>query len=91
MPLTVPATSLRNLTPSSTEPASPESTVPGVARSKIVSYGVTEAEAVESGPGPEELIAATLKVYAVPFVRPPTLAEVAVEPVVVGDCAVDPM
>jgi hypothetical protein len=36
--------------------------------------GVTAADAVESGPVPSPLIAATRKVYAVPFVRPPTVA-----------------
>ena len=62
MPLIVPATSLRNLTPSSTALPSPESTVSGVARSKIVSYGVTALEAADSGPVPAALIAATVKV-----------------------------
>jgi len=34
---------------------------------------VTGGEAEESGPVPTELIAATLKVYAVPFVSPVTV------------------
>jgi hypothetical protein len=36
--------------------------VPGVARSKIVSYGVIELDASDSAPGPAAVIAATLKV-----------------------------
>ena len=58
----MPATSLLNFTPRLTELPSSVSTVPGVARSKIVSYGVTAVEAVDSALVPIALIAATLKV-----------------------------
>ena len=53
--------------------------------------GVTAAEAVESGPVPAAFVAATVKVYAVPFVRPVTVREVAAEPVLIGVWAVAPM
>ena len=51
-----------NLTPSSTEFESPESTVAGVAKSKIVSCGVTAREAAEAAPVPTLLVAVTVKV-----------------------------
>jgi hypothetical protein len=35
--------------------------------------GVTAAEAIELGPVPTTFVAVTLKVYAVPFVRPVTV------------------
>src|SRR5437899_499118 len=41
------------------------------------STGVTAAEAAEAGLVPTALVAVTLKVYAVPLVRPVTLAVVA--------------
>jgi len=50
------------LTPSSTELGSPESTTVGTAKLKIVSFGVTAVEAVETAPLPFELLAATVKV-----------------------------
>jgi hypothetical protein len=35
--------------------------------------GVTEFDAADAGPVPMELVAVTVKVYAVPFVRPVTV------------------
>jgi hypothetical protein len=58
----VPLTEEVNLTPSSTELGSPESTTVGTAKLKIVSFGVTAVEAVETAPLPFELLAATVKV-----------------------------
>jgi len=45
--------------------------------------GVTGSEAVEVTESPAALVAVTVKVYAVPFVRPVTVTEVS--PVVVAD------
>jgi hypothetical protein len=52
--------------------------------------GVTGAEAAESAPVPTALTAATVNVYAVPFVNPVTVNDVAVDPVEIGVCAVPP-
>ena len=52
--------------------------------------GVIAGDAAESGPVPAPLIAATLKVYATPLVRPPTVKLVAGEGVITGSCAVAP-
>jgi len=54
--------------------------------------GVTGALAAEVGPVPTGLVAATLNVYAVPLVRPVTVALVAggVPVTVTGDCGVAP-
>ena len=41
--------------------------------------GVRVPECSENRPSPALFLAATLKMYAVPFVRPVTVAEVAVE------------
>ena len=41
--------------------------------------GVTDPDAVENAPLPAALIAVTLNVYAVPFVRPVTVTDVAVD------------
>jgi hypothetical protein len=81
-----------NFTPTSIELPSPESTIDGVPKSKIVSCGVTALDAPDAGPVPPPFVAATVNVYAVPFVRPVTLALVAGgEPVtVVGVWAVEP-
>ena len=46
--------------------------------------GVNRGEGAESGPVPTALIAATVKVYAVPFVSPVTVKLVAAEPVKTG-------
>ena len=35
--------------------------------------GVTAADAADAAPGPTAFVAVTVKVYAVPLVRPPTL------------------
>ena len=43
-----------------------------------VAAGVTLFEAAEAGPVPTELVAVTLKVYAVPLVRPVTVIGLAV-------------
>ena len=53
--------------------------------------GVMAALAAESAPVPTALVAATLNVYAVPFVRPVTVRVVAVVPVLIAVCAVVPM
>ena len=62
MPVTEPATSDLNFTPSSTGLPSPESTVPGVVQSKIVFCGVTAFVAVDCAPVPAAVVAATLNV-----------------------------
>src|SRR5580765_183391 len=49
--------------------------------------GVTAADCAEAAPVPMLLTAATVKVYAVPFVSPWTRNEVVVEPVRIGPCA----
>ena len=53
--------------------------------------GVTAFEGTDSWPAPAPLIAATLKVYVVPPVRPVTVAEAAGANTVVGVCAEEPM
>jgi hypothetical protein len=55
--------------------------------------GVTELDGAEAGPVPTELAAATVNVYAVPFVKPVTVADVAggLPVTVIGVCAVEPM
>lgn len=54
---------------------------------------MTAEDAADAGPVPTELVAVTVKVYAVPLVRPNTVVDVAAgEPVtVVAVCAVAPM
>ena len=47
----------------------------------VTACGVNAALAAESAPVPTALVAATLNVYAVPFVRPVTVRVVAVVPV----------
>jgi hypothetical protein len=66
------------------EPTTPDG-APGT-----VADGVTAADGVESGPVPTALIAATLKVYEVPFVNPVTVYEVDADPVDTGACATPP-
>ena len=96
----VPFTSALNFTPSSTEEVSESLGVVGVAVDgqmvqavQAVAVGVTAFEAADAGPVPTALVAATLNVYAVPLVRPVTLAVVAggLPVTVVGVCAVVPM
>ena len=53
--------------------------------------GVTAADAAEFVPVPALLVAATLNVYAVPFVSPFTVNDVDADPVLTGVCAVPPM
>jgi hypothetical protein len=78
MPVTVPPLLAVNDTPTSTDELSPESTMLGVPeKSKIVSSGVTALDAEEAGLVPTELVAVTWKVYAVPSLRPVTVADVA--------------
>src|SRR5436853_7607944 len=67
MPVIVPLLSAVNLTPSSTAELSPESTVAGLAKSKMVSAGVTAFDAPDAGPVPTPSVAETVNVYAVPF------------------------
>ena len=83
-------TSDLNLTPSSTEEVSPESMPAGVAKSKIMLWGVTAFEAADCGPVPIPLVAATLKVYAVLLVSPETIVEVPEPLTWTGVCAVEP-
>jgi hypothetical protein len=70
---------------------SPESTFPaaGAVKSKIVSCGVTALD-VAAGPVPIAFVAVTLNVYAVPFVNPVIVAEVADAPAGTDVPAVDP-
>jgi hypothetical protein len=77
-------------TPSSTPEVSPESTVAGVAKSKIASSGVTAPEAAEAGLVPFAFVAVTVNVYAVPFVRPVTVVDVDDGPTLTGVPAVAP-
>src|SRR5437763_7550737 len=58
----------------SSDLASPPSTVAGVAKSKIVSPGVTALDD-DAALVPTALVAVTANVYAVPFVRPLTVAD----------------
>ena len=53
--------------------------------------GATADEGAESAPVPTELVAATLNVYAVPFVRPVIVRVVLAVPVLIGVCAFAPM
>ena len=63
MPRIVPATSLLNLTPSSTElESSSTSGTAGTPCSKIVARGTTAPEAADSAPVPSEFVAATVNV-----------------------------
>ena len=49
------------------------------------------ADGGESAPTPTALMAATVKVYDVPFARPGTVKAVAADPVRTGVCAAGPM
>jgi hypothetical protein len=93
-------TSDLNLTPRVTAEVSESLGVVGVAVAgqivqavHAVADGVTAFEAADAGPVPAALVAATLKVYVVPFVRPFTTTLVAggFPVTVVGVCAVVPM
>ena len=52
---------------------------------------MTGGDGAEAGPVPTPLMAATVKVYAVPFVRPVTVKPVAASRCLTGVCAVVPM
>jgi hypothetical protein len=90
MPVTVPFALGVNFTPSSTLEVSPESAVAGVPKSKMVSSGVTAADGEEAGPVPLALVAVTVKVYAVPSVKPVTSVDVAEPDTCIGVCDVAP-
>jgi len=63
----------------------PKTCAPGLLKVIVwLACGVTEFEAAEAGPVPAELMAVTVKVYAMPFVSPVTVqgeaAQVPVSP-----------
>src|SRR5436305_95903 len=99
MPVMKPPVSDVKAAPSVTDPPSPASTVAGVEEgSKMVHgqvarapVGVTGLEAVDWGPWPMALDAATRNVYVVPLVRPPMVAETALAPTVVPAWGLAPM
>src|SRR5690242_10721801 len=99
MPRICPFTSALNFVPSSIEPGSPWSTVFGTVLGdqmvhpvQLTSVGVTGLDDAETAPAPTALVAATVKVYAVPLVRPLTVTVVSggVPVTVVGVFAVVP-
>jgi hypothetical protein len=66
---------------------------PGTAVTPVGATGaptVTPPDATDCGPVPLAFLAVTVNVYVVPFARPVTVCEVAVELNVRADCAVDP-
>jgi hypothetical protein len=75
------------------EPSPAVAVTPVGAPGTVGPVGVTEFEGSEGAPVPTALVAVTVNVYAVPFVRPVTVVLVAGgDPVTVfGVCAVDPM
>ena len=68
-------------------------TAVGAAGAAGTDAGVTGEDAGEDGPVPTELVAATAKVYAVPFVKPDTVVDVAggLPDTVTAVCAEAPM
>jgi hypothetical protein len=91
IPVTEPLLDATNFTPSSTGEVSPVSVCKGVPpKSKIVYSGVTADDAAEA-PVPTPFVAVTANVYAVPFVKPDTVAEVADAPACTGVPAVEPI
>src|SRR5689334_12168831 len=100
MPVMDPLMSALNFTPSSTDESSATSVLTGAtveaqivqAVQTVPAVGVTAFDAAEVGPVPTALVADTVKVYAVPFVRPEMVAVVAggLPVTVVGVCAVVP-
>jgi len=61
----------------------PKFCVPGLAKDIVwLAFGVTEFEAADAWPVPAPLVAVTVNVYAVPFVRPVTM---------MGDALPDPV
>jgi hypothetical protein len=93
-----PLVSVVKTIPRLTAVVSPELTVAGVVVPKMLhghcndASGVTTFDGAEAGPEPAELLASTVKVYAVPLVSPVTVAEVAggVPTTVTGVPAVEP-
>jgi hypothetical protein len=88
-----------NFTPTSTAAESAMLGLAGVAEdaqivqgAQLRAAGVIEFDALEAGPVPTAFVAETVNVYAVPLVRPFTVALVAggLPDTVVGDNAVDP-
>ena len=59
----------------------------------MLAEGVTELDCADSGPAPTGLDGVTVKVYAVPLVRPDTSVEVGAgfPMTVTGVCAVEPI
>jgi hypothetical protein len=91
--VTWPDTLDENTTPRFTAEVSPESTFDGdPLKSRIVSSGETAEVCEDAAPVPTPFVAATVNVYAVPFVNPVTIADVA-EPLFTntGDCAEPPI
>ena len=66
---------------------------PDGAAGAVGPLGVTAFDAADAGPVPTPFVAVTLNVYAVPFVNPVTVVEVAggAPVIVVGACATAPM
>src|SRR4051812_35351154 len=100
MPVMVPFTSAVNFKPTSTDEGSEALLFVGavdagqiVHAPQLAAAGVTVFDAAEAGPVPTEFVAATLKLYAVPFVNPLTVAFVTggLPVTVVGGCAVVPI
>src|SRR3954451_2706193 len=90
--MSLPPSEAGTLQPRSTEllPATASTDAGASGRVAADRLGVTAADAGESAPVPTPLIAATLNVYAVPLVRPPTTLLVAPVVVVTGVCGVAP-
>src|SRR5215217_354082 len=89
-PVTEPATSDVNFTPSTAESASPESAVEGAASSNSDALGLTAFEAADAVPLPAELVAAIRNVYVVPFVSPVIRVLVVAAPTVVTGSGLAP-
>ena len=78
----VPSTSELNRTPTSIDAVSLSEGLAGTAVDGqivqelhvVVAAGVTAADGADAGPVPTLLVAVTVNVYAVPFVRPLTVA-----------------
>jgi hypothetical protein len=90
MPVTEPATSERNLTPSTVAFLSFPSRIAGVAKSKIDACGVTAFVAPDAGPVADPFVAFTVNVYGVPTVSPLTRVERTAAPTCTGVSAVAP-
>ena len=84
IPVTEPLASARNFTPSSTADPSAALAFTGADADDQIEHaahdganGVTAPDAADAGPVPTALVAETVNVYAVPFVKPLTVADVA--------------